>query len=112
MSQGFSVTFDRYFPHSEYEDVCEADERGFTIENVSLRDAVRLGLECRGPAWAGPCEPDCYPPHGVRWLSFHNWNEGTRESLEQGIREDRALHFPDTLTESSRKRVCRLFGGK
>lgn len=106
---GFSVTFERYLPHADEEDVCDADERGFVIENVSLRDALRLGLEFRDPSWAGYCEPDSYPAHNVRWLTFFNWNAGTREEIEQGVKEARSLHFPDTLTESSRRRVARLF---
>lgn len=112
MAKGFSVTFERYLPHSEYEDVCEPDETGFVIENVSLRDALRLGLEYREPSWAGSCEADCYPLHGVRWLSFYDWNDCTRENIEKGIRESRSLHFPPGLTESSRGRLCRLFGLK
>jgi len=107
--KGFSVTFERYFPHDEGEDVCEADERGFVIENVSLSDAVHLGLEYREPSWAVACEPDSYPARGVRWLTFHNWNECTREQIEKGIHESRSLHFPEHLTESSRMRICRAF---
>jgi hypothetical protein len=106
----FSVTFERYFPHDEGEDICEADERGFVIEDVSLRDAVRLGLEYRDPSYAGYCEPDSYPPRGVRWLTFYKWNDCTRENIEKGISESRSLHFPDNLTEASRARICRLFG--
>ena len=65
---GFSVTYERYLPHDDAEDICEPDESGFVIENVSLRDAMRLGLEYSRPEWAGACEPDCYPAHNVRWL--------------------------------------------
>lgn len=109
---GFSVTFERYFPHDGGEDICEADESGFVIEDVSLRDAVRLGLEYSNPSWAGYCEADCYPARGVRWLNFNNWNDGTRENIEQGISESRSLHFPERLSEASRARICRLFGVK
>ena len=110
MSKGFSVTFERYFPHDDGEDICDADERGFVIEGVSLRDAMRLGLEYSRPEWSAACEPDSYPAHNVRWLTFYNWNDCTREQIERGIHESRSLHFPNTLTESSRLRVCRLFG--
>ncbi len=106
----FAVTFERYLPHADDEDVCGPDESGFAIEDCSLRDAVRLGLEVREPSWAGACEPDSYPARGVRWLTFYQWNSGTREEIERGIRESRSLHFPDGLSESSRRRVCRLFG--
>ena len=108
--QGFSVTFERYFPHDDGDDICEADEMGFVIENVSLRDATRLGLEYRDPSYAAACEPDCYPARGVRWLTFADWNDCTREQIERGTIESRSLHFPDAVTESSRLRVLRLFG--
>lgn len=107
---GFSVTFERYFPHADEDDICDADERGFVIEDVSLRDAMSLGLEYREPSWAGACEPDSYPANGVRWLTFDKWNDCTRENLERGISESRSLHFPAKITESSRRRICRLFG--
>jgi hypothetical protein len=106
---GFSVTFERFLPHDEGDEVCDADERGFIIEGVSLRDAMRDGLEYTSPSNAGSCEPDCSPAHGVRWLTFDRWNDCTRENIEQGISESRSLHFPDNLTEASRARVCRLF---
>jgi hypothetical protein len=110
MKKGFSVTFERYFTHDEGEDICEPDEIGFVIEDVSLRDAVQLGLEYRQPSYSGPCEPNCYPPRDVRWLSFYCWNDCTREQLEQGISESRSLHIPEHITESSRLRICKLFG--
>ena len=106
----FSVSYERYLPHDDGEDVCEADERGFVIEDCSLTDAIRLGLEVRFPSWAGACEADSYPPRDVRRLTFDRWNEGTREEIEQGVSEARTLHLPDHMTESSRRRVCRLFG--
>ena len=95
---GFSVTFERYFPHDDSEDICEPDESGFVIENVSLRDAMRLGLVYS------------YPLNNARCLSFYEWNDCTRDDIERGIKESRSLHFPDSLTESSRLRICRLLG--
>ncbi len=109
---GFSVTFERYFPHDDGDDICDADERGFVIENVSLRDAVRLGLEYLDPSHAAACEPDSFPARGVRWLTFADWNDCTREQIERGISESRSLHFPDSVSEASRNRICRLFGVK
>jgi hypothetical protein len=110
MIKGFSVTFERYFPHDEGEDICDADERGFVIEDVTLREAMRLGLEYLRPSWSGPCEAS--DSYGPRWLSFYKWNDCTRENIEQGITEDRALHIPDSVTPASRKRICRLFGAR
>jgi hypothetical protein len=108
--KGFAVTFERYLPHDDGEDICEPDEIGFVIENVSLRDAMRLGLEYSRPEHAGTCEADCYPVCGVRWLSFSDWNRGTHENLVDGVSEARALHIPDGVSEASRMRICRLFG--
>ncbi len=112
MRTGFSVTFERYFvfPRAEGEEVCEADESGFVIEGATLRDAMQDGLEYHCPRAAGACEPDSYPPRGVRWLTFDRWNYCTRENIERGIEESRSLHIPDHVTESSRLRICRLFG--
>lgn len=107
---GFSVTFERYFPHDEGDDICDADERGFVIEDASLSDAIQDGLEYRDPRYAGACEPNAMPAHGVSWLTFYTWNECTREQIEQGITEVRSLHIPDRVTEASRRRICRLFG--
>lgn len=108
--RGFSVTFERFHPHDEGDEVCEADESGFVIEGATLRDAMRLGLEYARPEWSGHCEPDSYPTRNVRWLSFDRWNDCTRENIETGISESRSLHIPDHVTESSRMRICRLFG--
>jgi hypothetical protein len=106
---GFSVTFERYLPHDDDEDICEPDEIGLEIEGVSLREAMQVGLGYLRPSWAGYCEADCYPPRGARWLVFPTWNEGTREEIEQGISESRSLHIPDHVTEASRGRIVRLF---
>lgn len=110
--KGFSVTFERFFPHDDGDDVCDADERGFVIENVSFRDALRDGLEYREPSHAGPCEADCYPARGVRFLTFHRWNFESGDHFRDGITETRSLHLPAKLTEASRRRLCRMFGVK
>ncbi len=108
----FSVTFERYLPHDEGDDVCDADERGFVIENVPLRVAMREGLEYYRPSWAGHCEPNTSDLSAATWLTFDRWNDCTRENIEQGISESRSLHFPRSITASSAARVCRLFGAK
>ena len=108
--KGFSVTFERYLPLKDDVEICEPDETGFVIQDVSLRDAMRLGLEYHAPDASGACEPNCYPPRDIRWLTFYCWNDCTREQIEQGISEARSLHLPESLTDSSRMRVARLFG--
>jgi len=103
----FSVTFERW-THEDMESG-DTDNRGFIIEDVSLRDAIRLGLEQPFPAWCGAYEPSDSRLDLVRWLSFHKWNDGTRDYYETGTIEDRSLHIPDNVTPASRRRICRLF---
>jgi hypothetical protein len=102
---GFSVTFERYFPHDDYENICEADESGFVIENVSLRDAIH-----ETGAYASCC--DQWPVLSPSWINFDNWNDGTHEYYCTGITESRALHIPDHVTPASRRRIARLLGVK
>ena len=103
----FSVTFERW--NEQAAEIGETDDRGFVIENVSLRDALRLGLEYRDPSFAGACEASDSCRDSVRWLTFYKWNDCTRENIETGIVEDRSLHIPDHVTPSSRRRIVRLF---
>jgi hypothetical protein len=111
MRTGFSVTFERYLPHDEGEEICEPDERGYVIQDVSLTDAIRQGLDFFRDNYAH-CEPNCFPLRGVSWLTFDNWNDCTRDQIERGINESRSLHFPASLSDASRARVCRIFGIK
>lgn len=104
----FSVTYEQW-TEADVE-AGDTDTRGFIIEDCSFRDAVRLGLEYREPSWAGPCEPSASNIAAARWLTFYDWNEGTRDRIERGINEQRSLHIPDNVTQASRKRICRLFG--
>ena len=63
----------------------------------------------RGAGDAGACEASDSHDN-ARWLTFNNWNAGTREHIETGIEEQRALHIPENITPASRKRIARLFG--
>jgi len=103
----FSVTYERWTEADT--EIGDTDDRGFVIEDVSLRDAIQLGLEYREPSWAGACEADSSNPRTTRWLTFYDWNNGTREYYETGVVEQRSLHIPDGITPSSRKRIHRLF---
>jgi hypothetical protein len=106
----FSVTFERYFPHADDEDVCGPDEEGFVLEDASLRDALN---ECADRAdWARASACDEYPIRAPRWFNFDDWNNGTREYFEKGITEQRALHVPDSVTPASRRRLARFLGLK
>lgn len=102
----FSVTFERWTPDDI--DAGETDSRGFVVQDASLRDAL---AECGDrPEWARATGADEWPVRSPRWFTFDGWNDGTRESIEDGIRENRALHIPDGVTPSSRRRIARLLG--
>jgi len=107
VSHGFAVTFERW--NQESIEAGETNDNGFIIVDVSLRDAIQLGLEYSKPSYAGACEASCSNLAQARWLTFHKWNDGTRDYYENGIDEQRALHIPDSVTPSSRKRIARLF---
>lgn len=102
----FSVTFERYFPHAD-DDVCEADESGYVVEGVSLRDAI----EEAGGTYAS-YEPSDSRAGMSRWFTNTRYSDGTREEIEQGITESRSLHIPDSVTPASRRRIARLLGGR
>jgi len=103
---GFSVTYERW--DEESLECGDTDDRGYVVENVSLRDALRefdsRGLQVEPSSW--PYDPAC--PYG--WFTADNTNDGTREFYEQGIQESRSLHLPRDITTSTRRRIARLLG--
>lgn len=107
MAKGFSVTFERW--DEESVEAGDTDDRGFVIEDVTLGDAIRLGLDARDPSYLGHCEPNDSRRDQVRWLSFYKWNDGTCDYFTTGVEETRALHIPDHVTGASRRRIVRLF---
>lgn len=104
MVTGFNVTFERWDEVSV--EAGDTDDRGFVIEDVSLTDAVRLGLEARYPSWCTLPEPSDSRISHARWLTFG----GYEETWRSGVEESRSLHIPESVTPSSRKRIARLFG--
>lgn len=105
MGQKFAVSYERW--NEDALNAGDTDDRGMVVENVSLTDAIRLGLEVRDPSWINTPEANEYP---IRWLTFSDWNGGTRDYYESGVEESRSLHIPDEVSDSSRRRICRLFG--
>jgi hypothetical protein len=106
--KGFSVTHEQFLPHDPEGDICEANYRGFVVEDGTLREALDE-FDSRGMS----VEPSAWPvDYEYPWLSFsaNDVNDGTREFYEQGISESRTLHLPATLTSASRRRVARLLG--
>ncbi len=95
----FNVTFETITPESaEHGDT---ETAGFLVENVSLREAIEeLGYGGNG------CEANEWPVVDPRWITMYR----TSEDYGTGETENRSLHFPDTMTPASKRRVCRLLG--
>ena len=98
----FSVTYEIITPES-----CEhgeAEEQGYSAQNIDLREALELvsgGVDFHA---------DCYPCHDVRWVTAYNVHEGTHKGYTSDSTENRSIHFPKHLTESTRFRIMRLMG--
>ena len=103
----FTVTYERCTEKDI--EIGETDDRGFVLKDASLREALQSGLNFQDPSHASYCEPNDSRATHTTWLSFPEWNNGTREYYRTGIIEGRALHFPTSLTPSSRRRLVHLF---
>ena len=94
----FNVTYENITPESaEHGD---AESRGFIAQGVTLREAleqVTLGSHV---------EANCSPVADPHWFTFyaHNYDYITGET------ENRSLHLPDSLTESSKQRIAKFIG--
>jgi hypothetical protein len=93
----FNVTFEIYTDESTEHG--EAESSGFELENVTLREAYEF------LRWNGHnCEASCSDVGQAGWLTFYNGaNFRTGETINY------ALHMPDKLTASTRKRIARIF---
>lgn len=91
--RAFLVTFERITHESAAEG--EAAERGVLLEGVSLREAF-CSLE--GEAGIEPSEED-FP----RWVTAYG-----SQDPRSGDWTHTALHFPEHLTQSTRRRIVRL----
>lgn len=105
MNKQFNVTFERYLPHDDDEDVCDADERGFALEDATLREAIAEAGGLRASYEANES-----PARSPRWFTNDRYNDGTHEFYTQGITESRSLHIPENVTAASRRRIARLLG--
>ena len=99
----FNVTYEQVTPESaEYGDVSDS---GFIGAYLTLHEA----LEALN--WQGcHIEGNSCPANGCDWITAYKTNDGTMEYYKQGIEESRSLHFPDSMTDSSRNRLMRLLG--
>lgn len=102
---GFNVTYEIVTPESAEDG--EAAELGFIAEGVTLREALEFVSETRTSHVGGvhAIEANEYPVRAPRWITVSNGME-----FMTGAYESRALHFPDSVTGASRRRVARLMG--
>ena len=94
----FSVTFETITHESA--EAGEAETRGFIVQDVPLREALdhmTIGLYV---------EANCSPVIDPRWFTFYGYSE----DYVTGAIENRSLHLPDGLTESSKQRIAKLIG--
>jgi len=101
----FSVTYEIWD-----EAACEAgdtDERGYALEDGTLREAVVAVRETRTNELDGAesVERSDSQVESARWISVCCGTE-----FRTGARETRSLHIPDQVSASSRRRIARLLG--
>lgn len=95
----FPVTFERVTDESAIDG--DVAERGYISRGSLLREAVEAFgdvLHANGYVEANEC-----PVTAPRWLTAYG-------AHEDGVSETRSLHFPDTVTPASRRRLARLLG--
>ena len=98
----FDVTFEVITPESAEHG--EAESMGYEAERVSLREAIdAMGYGEQG------MEASEHPVSNPRWITAYDTNRD-RAYWEQGETVNHLRSFPDTMTASSKLRVCRLLG--
>lgn len=100
MRKDFSVTYEIVTDESASEG--EAADSGFVGEGLTLREAL---AECRG---YGDSAIECDSSHGrPRWINFYS-----SPDMYSGEFENRALHIPDSVSDSSAVRIARYLGAR
>jgi hypothetical protein len=100
----FTVTYEMYTQESV--EIGESEDIGFVAKNVSLREAMDLVNETESNKCSQTgIEASASFIGGVRWITVYN-----SQSWDSGVGENRSLHIPDEVTDSSRIRICKLFG--
>ena len=97
----FNVTYELFNEDRDNED---AYDRGFISEDSILRDAIDdvtnvYSIEC--------VESSEYPVISPRSVSVYSGRSG-----QSGDVETRTLHFPSSVTPSSRRRIAKLLGAR
>ena len=103
----FSVTYEIVTEESAAEG--DAAERGYEVEDGTLREAVRALFGTRTNLVDGieSISTDSWPCRDPRWITVTNGME-----FETGDNESRSLHLPRELTRATRRRIARLCGVK
>lgn len=78
----------------------DSDSSGFLFEDLSLSEQLSELENCGVDLAYG--EANCYPLHDVRWITFAVIEH------DDGTFTHHNLHFPEKLSEASRKRICKL----
>ena len=102
----FSVTYEIVTPESAENG--DAEERGFIVQDATLREALDAVGNTRTSACGGveAIEPNSSHGH-FDWITIYNGMEH-----ETGAQESRSLHIPGSVTMASRKRIAKLLGCK
>ncbi len=90
----FDITYEIVTPESA--EHSEADETGFTMQDVTLRDAWDF------LRWEGSASDSTIST--ARWLTFYG-----EQDYATGGYTNYSLHFPSKLSQYSRVRIARLF---
>lgn len=93
----FSVTYEIVTPESAEDG--DAAERGFEMQDVSLREAWEF-LRWQG----GHCEASDSHILTARWLTLYG-----EQDYRTGSYTNYSLHLPEGLSQNTRLRIARLF---
>lgn len=102
----FAITYETVTPESaEHGD---AAEHGWIINGQGSRVTLGDCFWALRNAGAIGCHVEAseYPVREPRWLTFYKVNE----DYATGAETSWSLHFPETATAATRRRIARLFG--
>jgi hypothetical protein len=85
----------------------DAEECGYISEAVTLREAFKSVNDTRTCRVDGvqTIEANEHQVVSPRWLTVYNGME-----YETGAHENRSIHFPESCTPSTRRRIASLLG--
>jgi hypothetical protein len=101
----FHVTYEIVTPESAEQG--DVDERGFEIENATLREAIEVVHATRTNRVDGvnSIDASCSRIEDAEWFTITNGME-----FETGAYESRSIHMPSSVTGASRRRIAKLLG--